>query len=160
MTAKIKKNSLKGDLVKLGQLFNDFNDTATRVMMALDLEGKDAGYCTDLNIFRIQQAVAEYYGFSIAVMASKQRPNNMVEPRHVAIALCMEFTTLTNETIGHCFNRHHSNITHAQIAIRNRVSSDSDFASKFAEVRALVASKLTPQPPKLPVALPLQFAQA
>lgn len=156
MTAKSKKNTLKGDLVKLAQLFNDFNDTATRVMMALDLEGKEAGYCTDLNVFRIQQTVAEHYGFSIAVMTSKQRPNNMVEPRHVAIALCAEFTSLTNATLGNCFNRHHSGITHAQTAIRNRVQSDADFKKKYGEVRLLVESKLTPTP-KLVPALPLQF---
>lgn len=158
MTRKKIKHTVKGDLARLGQLFNDFNETAMRILVALDIEGKAAGYCNNPKISKVQQIVADHYRVPISVMTSRLKPNVFVEPRHVAMTLCSELTNFRSAVIGSCFNRDHSSVLYARQSVRDRMKCEPDFANQFAAIRMIADNELNSVTPKTAPILPLQFS--
>lgn len=158
MKPKKPKYTVRGDLAKLAVLFNDFNETAIRVLGALDIEGKAAGYCNNPKILRIQQTVADHYQVPISVMTSKLKPSVFVEPRHVAMTLCMELTQYRTAIIGQSFNRDHSSILYARGSVHDRIKLEPEFANQFAAIRLIAENQINALTAPSTPALPLQFS--
>lgn len=84
----------------------------------------------------IMQLVCEHFNFSIAMMLSHVRTDNLVVPRHIAMVLCLRYTNLSQVQIGIRFKRDHGTVMHAKRSLEARMLRDSGLAETFALLEA------------------------
>ncbi|MBI3252437.1 MAG: chromosomal replication initiator protein DnaA [Candidatus Omnitrophica bacterium] len=78
-----------------------------------------------ITIDLIQRRVAEYFEIRPSDMTAKRRSRNVVYPRHIAMYLSREMTSLSLPEIGEQFGgRDHTTILHAYEKIRKDVKKD------------------------------------
>lgn len=83
-----------------------------------------------ITIDLIQRKVAEYFEIRPSDMTAKRRSKNVVYPRHLAIFLSREMTSLSFPEIGEQFGgRDHTTILHAYEKIKKDVKKDLKFKS-------------------------------
>jgi chromosomal replication initiator protein len=80
-----------------------------------------------VTIERIQRTVAEFYDIRLADMVGSRRPQNIAQPRQVAMYLCREMTSYSSPAIGQYFHRNHATVLHAEQAVRQRLGADPEF---------------------------------
>lgn len=80
-----------------------------------------------LTVEQIQKAVAEYYDIRVADMTSKKRPQNIANPRQVAMYFCRRLTDYSSPAIGESFNRNHATVLHAANSIEKKSKRDEEF---------------------------------
>lgn len=67
-----------------------------------------------ISIDNIQKTVADYYRLKIADLLSKKRTRNLTRPRHMAMSLARELTSMSLPEIGNSFGgKDHSTVIHA-----------------------------------------------
>jgi chromosomal replication initiator protein len=78
-----------------------------------------------INIDLIQRTVAEYFEVRPSDMTAKRRSRNVAYPRHIAMFLSREMTTLSFPEIGEQFGgRDHTTVIHAYEKIKKDVKKD------------------------------------
>jgi chromosomal replication initiator protein len=76
----------------------------------------------EVNIDTVQEAVADYFGVSVADLKAKSRKRELVYPRQVAMFVAKEKTTLSLKSIGYHFGgRDHTTVIHAIHAVNDMV---------------------------------------
>ena len=124
---KIKSNirELEGALIRVvayaklvGKEVNEA--VAAEVLKDLILETEKK-----ITIDLIQRRVAEYFEVRLSDMTAKRRSRNVVYPRHVAMYLSREMTSLSFPEIGEQFGgRDHTTVLHAYEKIKRDVKKD------------------------------------
>jgi chromosomal replication initiator protein len=67
-----------------------------------------------ISIENIQKTVADYYRIKLVELMSKKRTRNIARPRHVAMTLARELTSMSLPEIGNSFGgKDHSTVIHA-----------------------------------------------
>lgn len=78
-----------------------------------------------ITVDSIQRKVAEYFEVRPSDMTAKRRSKNVVYPRHIAMFLCRELTSLSLPEIGEQFGgRDHTTVLHAYEKIRKDTKKD------------------------------------
>ena len=91
-----------------------------------------AGDC-DPRVLAIQQAVAAEWGTSVEALVSKRQSREIVEPRHVAIYLCMQSGVIPTVQVVRGFGQAaDSCVKYAHRAVANRVSVEPKFAMRVS----------------------------
>lgn len=94
-------------------------------------------------IHRIQEVVADHFGFTRARMLRRDRHQDVARTRMVAMTLCRELTRYSLESIGLAFGgMDHGTVISAAKAIGTRVELYPDFAGEVAVVRGKVTRAL------------------
>lgn len=79
-----------------------------------------------ISIDNIQKTVADYYRLKIADLLSKKRTRNLTRPRHIAMSLARELTSMSLPEIGNAFGgKDHSTVIHACKTMADLRASDS-----------------------------------
>lgn len=84
----------------------------------------------------IQLAVCEAYGVTLKDMLSARRTERVITPRHVAMYLSKELTTLSLPAIGRATgDRDHTVPLYAYRKIAKLLETDEELAAKVAMIR-------------------------
>lgn len=75
----------------------------------------------------IAELVAVHFSKSFEQLKSRNRRQQFITPRFLAIALVREKTGMTFTAIGKMFDRHHADIMHACESVKNRLETDQSF---------------------------------
>jgi len=87
-----------------------------------------------LNIKDIKGAVANYFSIKVSEINSKKRSRNISFPRHIAMYLTRQHTSLSYPEIGIDFKRDHSSIIHACSVVKRKMDADSNIKNIIAEI--------------------------
>lgn len=86
----------------------------------------------------IKEKVARFYYLRTAELSSQKRHRSVVIPRHVAVYLCRQMTTLSLPDIGRHFGkRNHTTVLHSCRYVEERIKNDSAF---WEEVKTIETS--------------------
>lgn len=89
----------------------------------------------------IQQAVAEYYGVSVADIVGQKRKREIALPRQVAIYLTREMTEMSLPRIGDAFKRDHSTIMHSCDKIAEMSKTSAEMAATIDDLKKRIQEK-------------------
>lgn len=80
--------------------------------------------------------VEEHTGISHALMMSPTRKREVVEARHLAMALLHKAfgNKMSFETIGSKFNRDHATVSHAIVNVKNLKSADRNYQRTYSKI--------------------------
>lgn len=94
---------------------------------------------TPVSVEHILDAVTEWYGVPHDDLVGRSRRKEVVHPRHVAMYLCREFTSLSLEAIGLRFGgRDHSTVSHAREKVSDRLDVQPELEKELEDVKRLV----------------------
>lgn len=94
---------------------------------------------TPVSLEDILSAVTEWYDIQHDELVGRSRRKDVVHPRHVAMYLCREFTSLSLEAIGLRFGgRDHSTVSHAREKVSDRLDVQPELEEELNDVKRLV----------------------
>ena len=65
------------------------------------------------SVRQVQEAVADYYGFSLGELLGRSRARQLTAPRHLAMYLAKEITAASLPALGEAFRRDHTTVLYA-----------------------------------------------
>jgi chromosomal replication initiation ATPase DnaA len=80
--------------------------------------------------------VADEYGYSFAMMQSRERTQRVAEARHVGIYLASENTGAIQRELGEILKRDTASIAYALATVRDRHETDPLFAARVDRIRS------------------------
>ena len=87
----------------------------------------------------IKEKVARFYHLRTTDLSSQKRHRSIVIPRHVAVYLCRQMTTLSLPDIGRHFGkRNHTTVLHSCNYIEERIKNDSAFWEEVKTIETAV----------------------
>ena len=102
-------------------------------------KGEVAGIVTPDHVLRV---VCQYYKMDKTRLVSASRSKHITEPRHVAMALCLGYTSYSSVELGSLiFKRNHSTILVARDKVKKRLTEDPVFKNRFWEIERVLKSK-------------------
>ena len=84
----------------------------------------------------IQRITAEQYGITVSDMLGRTKPDNIVFPRQVSMAMVRRKLGLSYPHIGKLFGRTHGAVMHAVKAVENRSESYPDTRKRLEQLSA------------------------
>lgn len=95
----------------------------------------------------ITRVVADYYGYTVAELISRERHDPLRERRQVAMYLCREWAGASYPTIGKAFdNRDHTTVMHAHRQIRRRRTTNPHLRRDLDRITALMHAMAATEP--------------
>lgn len=89
----------------------------------------------------IIDAVCKYFNITKEEITSKKKTKELVEPRHIAIYLVLEFLSLPLASIGQIFGgRDYTTVIHARDKITDRLKVEKKLAIQLNDIRNMVQS--------------------
>ena len=131
----------------------DLEGALRKLMMTCRLSGKQPDIATTQNTLKdllaqgrrqvgieeIQKAVANFYRIPMKDLIGKNRQRSLVIPRHAAISLAKELTTLSLKDIGNAFdNRDHTTVLNACKNVKELLGKDENFAQDYQTLRHML----------------------
>lgn len=128
----------------------DLEGALRKLMMTCRLSGKQPDIATTQNTLKdllaqgrrqvsieeIQKAVANFYRMPMKDLIGKNRQRSLVIPRHAAISLAKELTTLSLKDIGNAFDgRDHTTVLNACKNVKELLGKDENFAQDYQNLR-------------------------
>ena len=93
----------------------------------------------DSVIISIIETVAKEYKLTKDILISRQKDDNVVEARNIAIYLCRKKTNCSAQEIGEYFgNRDHTTILLAERNVQQKMESDKEFAEKVKRINEAI----------------------
>ena len=90
----------------------------------------------EVSIEYIQKFVANFYDIDIALLKSKTRKQEIVQPRQVAMYFAKIYTKHTFANIGEYFGgKDHSTVIHSVNTVQNLIQTDKKFKAKVNEMK-------------------------
>jgi chromosomal replication initiation ATPase DnaA len=83
----------------------------------------------------IQDEVAKWYKIDAAMLWSRERTADLIEPRHLAMFFARHFTKHTVVVISQAFFRDHGMVTFAINSIEARLETEPDFRERLNALR-------------------------
>lgn len=83
------------------------------------------------DIKNIVSIVTEVTGITKEQIMSKDRHVDLADARHIAIALCRNYSSIGVVNLGAIFNRDHSTIIHACTKTQGLINNDKIFTKKY-----------------------------
>jgi|BioPla2DNA2_1021312.scaffolds.fasta_scaffold00145_20 chromosomal replication initiator protein len=95
------------------------------------------GAVKEIDIPLIMEIVANYYNVTINDLKSKQRSQNIVEPRQISMYLCRKKLNNTLKEIGIAFGgRNHATVLHACDRINEELKTNKNLQEAIANIEA------------------------
>jgi chromosomal replication initiator protein len=95
------------------------------------------GAVKEIDIPLIMEIVANYYNVTINDLKSKQRSQNIVEPRQISMYLCRKKLNKTLKEIGSAFGgRNHATVLHAYDRISEELKTNTNLQEAVANIEA------------------------
>ena len=95
-------------------------------------------------IISIIEIVAKEYNLTKDVLVSRQKGDNVVEARNIAIYLCRKKTNCALQELGDFFgNRDHTTIHHVEVSVKQKMESAPEFAEKVKRIDEAVERNAT-----------------
>lgn len=95
------------------------------------------GAVKEIDIPLIMEIVANYYNVTINDLKSKQRSQNIVEPRQISMYLCRKKLNRTLKEIGSAFGgRNHATVLHAYDRISEELKTNTNLQEAVANIEA------------------------
>jgi chromosomal replication initiator protein len=92
-------------------------------------------------IQRIQETVAQHFGFPVDTLVGKSRRREIALARMIAMSLALEATNLTLKEIGQCFGgRDHSTVIHARKTTQELREKDRVFKESYERLVKRISS--------------------
>ncbi|MBQ9258621.1 MAG: chromosomal replication initiator protein DnaA [Neisseriaceae bacterium] len=128
----------------------DLEGALRKLMMSCRISGKQPDIITTQNTLKdllaqgrrqvtideIQKTVATFYHISMKDLVSKNRQRSLVIPRHTAISLAKELTTLSLKDIGNAFDgRDHTTVLNACKNVKELLGKDETFVQDYQNLR-------------------------
>ena len=89
----------------------------------------------------IIEVVCEHYGVTIEQLISKNRSQNIIRPRHVAMYLCTQETDCSQDTIAKLLDRKdHSTIINARDNIIEQLKTDKELQNQIDTIKKKINS--------------------
>ncbi len=128
---------LESALDKLS-IYSEFGDIDDGSMVELfGFSHCSSGVYKGLDILRITETVARYFGLEIVALQGTSRSQQLSKARHIAIYLSRELLKISYKRIGECFsNRKHSSIIHSIQLIRQEISRDRSLALVIDDIKS------------------------
>jgi len=92
----------------------------------------------------IQEIVAAHYGFAVAQLLGSRRTDDIVLPRHMAIALAAELLPQRTAALARAFCRTHDLVAFAVAAIASRRAQKPTVEADYQALRARCIAALAP----------------
>ena len=89
----------------------------------------------NVSISKIQRQVADYFNLDPGTLLSKSRKKFYTLPRHIAMYLTRELTSMSLPEIGNFYKRDHTSVIHACDKIKNLINFDADTKNTINELR-------------------------
>src|SRR5256714_1798416 len=103
------------------------------------IEGLEHEPVGSLNIFTIQQAVANEWGVTVDGLRSKTRTKTLTTPRQIAMYLTRELLSTQLVEIGNAFGgRDHSTVIHSLDKVQQTIAQDLDLKSRINRLRSML----------------------
>ncbi len=97
----------------------------------------------EVSIDYIQKYVANYYNIDVALLKSKTRKQEIVQPRQVAMYFSKLYTTHSLATIGDYFGgKDHSTVIHSVRTVENLIQTDKKLKAKVKEMQKKLKIKV------------------
>jgi chromosomal replication initiator protein len=110
-------------------------DTATAEELLRDLLQQEAR--NHLTVDRIQRSVSEAYDLRLSDLLSRKRPNNIAQPRMIAMYLTRQLIdNISYKEIGKAFGRDHGTAIHAFNTIEERMKEDEPLRQRVSLLEA------------------------
>ena len=109
------------------------------------LRSDAACYIGDVHpsVTAVCEIVAEAYAITLPALTGKRQDREIVQPRHVAVALCLEALDVGPTIVARGFAmKGTANVKYAARMVRNRMSTEVGFRGHFAALRAKVETRL------------------
>ena len=144
IASRIRSNvrRLEGALIRLVSYASMYGVNIDREMATgllqpiLDEESSNA-----LTVHDIQRAVADHYDIRLADMTSKRRPQNIAQPRQIAMHLSRNLTQNSFEQIGLQFNRNHATVVHAVNSVEKKMKEDEHFRNEINRLERTIKNR-------------------
>ena len=120
---------------RLRDAFDTFLKEAQSILA--EIEASEALAPTiDLKVKEIKAAVAAYYHVPITILDARIRITEAVWPRHVAMYLIIESTTLTYQQVANAFRRKkHDTVIHAFRAVKNAIDTSPRYKRQIEDLQ-------------------------
>ena len=96
------------------------------------------------DILAIQRIVAEFFGLSVEDLSSGSRFARISQPRHIAITLCREQTTHSNDAIAKAFCKTRCTVFNAMSVVDFRRKTEAKYAERYKQIEHLVLLSIRP----------------
>ncbi len=97
----------------------------------------------EVSIDYIQKYVANYYNIDVALLKSKTRKQEIVQPRQVAMYFSKLYTTHSLATIGDYFGgKDHSTVIHSVRTVENLIQTDKKLKAKIKDMQKKLKLKV------------------
>lgn len=83
---------------------------------------------------------ASHHGYTIAMMATRERTARIVLARQVGMWLCRHVTNASLMEIGNKLDRDHGTVIHGVAAVQNLADTDPKFKAELIELRTRAAA--------------------
>lgn len=93
------------------------------------------------NIAAIQEIVAEAHGLTVAHLTGPSRLREFTHPRQMAMVIARNITKRSLPVIGRAFNRDHTTVIHAQVAVEKRLAGCERSRDMFAALSSRCAEE-------------------
>lgn len=91
-----------------------------------------------LTLKNISETVAATFNVDMVVLSSKRQDKGASIPRKVAMFLCRELTTETEQEVGKIFNRDYSTVIAAVKSLVSMMESDESLARRVQDIRYML----------------------
>lgn len=89
----------------------------------------------DQLVRKVAAVVAGPFGVRSALIFSRDRTERAVAARHATVAICREVGGLSSVELGRLMKRDHAAILYALNSVRDRLSTDRLFCSRYGSAR-------------------------
>ena len=144
IATNIKSNirSIEGAINKL-IVYSDLEDTDITIDKAKELLDSiiSPDKPREITPQLIMEVVCEHYGVTIEQLISKNRSQNIIRPRHVAMYLCTQETDCSQDTIARLLDRKdHSTIINARNNIMEQLKTDIELNNQIEAIKKKINS--------------------
>ncbi len=144
IASNIKSNirSIEGAINKL-IVYSDLENTEITIDNAKDLLDSiiSPDKPKEITPQLIIEVVCEHYGVTIEQLISKNRSQNIIRPRHVAMYLCTQETNCSQDTIARLLDRKdHSTIINARNNIIEQLKTDYELNNQIEAIKKKINS--------------------
>lgn len=130
---------LEGALIRLVSYASLSGEEITREVAANQLQSiLEEESSSALTVQDIQRAVAEHYDIRLADMTSQRRPQNIAEPRQIAMYLARTLTPCSLPQIAENFNRNHATVHHAVKCVTKKMNGSESFKNSITRLEKAI----------------------
>lgn len=126
------------------EAFSELMRAATQLTYAIEVAAGAQVITTQTRMEMVIRMTAAAFEMPPRVLTGHGRMEHEVEPRWIAMFLCMELFHTTYQAVGRAFNRDHTTVLNACNVLRRRMQQDPQLVIRVQSIRSMVHQALDP----------------